>query len=164
MESLIAGRYALEQGIPFVIVRAVSDPAERDLPSLVLKAVDSEGGINARSHHRRAYPLSMAAHRSARRRSRQPRRFPGAKALPEPSSGPFPRPRTGGCLTASERHSCQRRTRPRAGSPSGMSGAIGPSVLTPMSATRAAFHGLVTVSRTAVASNPLWTMQSAHFS
>ena len=46
MESLIAGRYALERGIPFVIVRAVSDPAERDLPSLVLKAVDSDGGIN----------------------------------------------------------------------------------------------------------------------
>jgi adenosylhomocysteine nucleosidase len=47
MESLIAGRYALEQGIPFAILRAVSDPAERDLPPLVLKAVDSNGGIDA---------------------------------------------------------------------------------------------------------------------
>jgi hypothetical protein len=45
-----------------------------------------------------------------------------------------------------------------------MSGAIGPSVLTPRKLTPIAFHGLVTVSRTAVASNPLWTMQSAHFS
>ena len=47
MESLIAGRYALEQRIPFAILRAVSDPADRDLPPLVLKAVDSDGGINA---------------------------------------------------------------------------------------------------------------------
>jgi len=47
MESLIAGRYAREQRAPFAIVRAVSDPAERDLPPLVLKAVDSDGGIDA---------------------------------------------------------------------------------------------------------------------
>ena len=47
MESLIAGQYALEQRTPFAIVRAVADPAERDLPPLVLKAVDSDGGIDA---------------------------------------------------------------------------------------------------------------------
>ncbi len=47
MESLIAGRYALEHRAPFAILRAVSDPAERDLPPLVLKAVDSDGGIDA---------------------------------------------------------------------------------------------------------------------
>jgi nucleoside phosphorylase len=47
MESLIAGRYALEQRIPFAILRAVADPAERDLPPLVSKAVDSNGAINA---------------------------------------------------------------------------------------------------------------------
>jgi adenosylhomocysteine nucleosidase len=47
MESLIAGRYALEQRAPFAILRAVSDPAERGLPPLVLKAVDSDGGIDA---------------------------------------------------------------------------------------------------------------------
>jgi adenosylhomocysteine nucleosidase len=46
MESLIAGQYAREQRIPFAIVRAVSDPAERDLPPLVLKAVDTDGGID----------------------------------------------------------------------------------------------------------------------
>jgi adenosylhomocysteine nucleosidase len=46
MESRIAGRYALEQRIPFAILRAVSDPAERDLPPLVLKAVDSDGGVD----------------------------------------------------------------------------------------------------------------------
>jgi adenosylhomocysteine nucleosidase len=45
MESLIAGQYALEQRIPFVILRAVADPAERDLPPLVLKAVRRDGGI-----------------------------------------------------------------------------------------------------------------------
>jgi adenosylhomocysteine nucleosidase len=47
MESLIAGQYALEQRAAFAILRAVADPAERDLPPLVLKAVDSDGGINA---------------------------------------------------------------------------------------------------------------------
>jgi adenosylhomocysteine nucleosidase len=49
MESLTAGRFALEQRIPFAILRAVADPAERDLPPLVLKAVDSYGRINARA-------------------------------------------------------------------------------------------------------------------
>jgi adenosylhomocysteine nucleosidase len=49
MESVIAGRYALERGIPFAILRAVSDPADRDLPPLVLKALDSKGEIDARA-------------------------------------------------------------------------------------------------------------------
>ena len=47
MESQIAGQYALQQRIPFAILRAISDPAERGLPPVVLKAVDSDGGINA---------------------------------------------------------------------------------------------------------------------
>jgi adenosylhomocysteine nucleosidase len=46
MESLTAGRFALEQGTPFAIVRVVADPAERDLPPLALKAVDPDGAIN----------------------------------------------------------------------------------------------------------------------
>ena len=49
MESLIAGRYALKQQTPFVILRAVADPAGRDLPPVVLKAVDSDGGIDAKA-------------------------------------------------------------------------------------------------------------------
>jgi adenosylhomocysteine nucleosidase len=46
MESLLAGRFALERGVPFAILRAVSDPADRDLPPLVLKAVGSHGRTN----------------------------------------------------------------------------------------------------------------------
>jgi adenosylhomocysteine nucleosidase len=46
-ESLTAGRFALKQHIPFAVLRAVADPAERDLPPLTLKAVDSSGRINA---------------------------------------------------------------------------------------------------------------------
>jgi adenosylhomocysteine nucleosidase len=46
MESLTAGRFALERGMPFAILRAVADPADRDLPPLILQAVDSEGRIN----------------------------------------------------------------------------------------------------------------------
>jgi adenosylhomocysteine nucleosidase len=47
MESLAAGRFALERQAPFVILRAVADPADRDLPPLVLSAVDSDGRIKA---------------------------------------------------------------------------------------------------------------------
>src|SRR5277367_4268536 len=46
MESLIAGRFALERQTPFAILRAVADPADRDLPPLVASAVDSSGRIN----------------------------------------------------------------------------------------------------------------------
>ena len=73
MESLIAGQYALEQRVPFAILRAVADPAERDLPPLVLKAVDPDGGIDALSRHRRAYPLSGPVRRAARRSPRDSR-------------------------------------------------------------------------------------------
>jgi hopanoid-associated phosphorylase len=45
MESLTAGRFAVERRTPFAILRAVADPAERDLPPVVSKAVDSSGGI-----------------------------------------------------------------------------------------------------------------------
>ena len=37
MESLTAGRFALERRTPFAILRAVADPADRDLPPLVLR-------------------------------------------------------------------------------------------------------------------------------
>lgn len=47
MESLIAGRFAAELGAPFAILRAVADPAERNLPPLAAKAIDAEGRIDA---------------------------------------------------------------------------------------------------------------------
>ncbi len=47
MESLIAGRFARERGAPFASLRAVADPAERDLPSLAATAIDSEGRVDA---------------------------------------------------------------------------------------------------------------------
>jgi adenosylhomocysteine nucleosidase len=46
MESLTAGRFAVERRAPYAILRAVADPADRDLPPLVVKAVDSDGRIN----------------------------------------------------------------------------------------------------------------------
>jgi hopanoid-associated phosphorylase len=49
MESLIAGRFARESGAPFAILRAVADPAERDLPPLASGVVDAEGRVNARA-------------------------------------------------------------------------------------------------------------------
>ena len=44
MESLPPARFALEQRTPFAILRAVADPAERDLPPLLLDAVNSTAG------------------------------------------------------------------------------------------------------------------------
>jgi hopanoid-associated phosphorylase len=49
MESLIAGRFARESGAPFAIMRAVADPAARDLPPLASAVVDSEGRVKARA-------------------------------------------------------------------------------------------------------------------
>ena len=47
MESLAAGGFAMERRIPFAILRAVADPAERNLPPLASKAVSSDGRIRA---------------------------------------------------------------------------------------------------------------------
>jgi adenosylhomocysteine nucleosidase len=49
MESLIAGRFAQKQQVPFAILRAVADPADRDLPPLASKAVASDGGIDVQA-------------------------------------------------------------------------------------------------------------------
>jgi len=49
MESLVAGRFAAELGAPFAILRAVADPAERNLPPLAAKAIDAEGHIDVRA-------------------------------------------------------------------------------------------------------------------
>jgi adenosylhomocysteine nucleosidase len=49
MESLIAGQFALEQHVPFAILRAVADPAERALPPLASKAVAADGGIDVQA-------------------------------------------------------------------------------------------------------------------
>jgi hopanoid-associated phosphorylase len=46
MESQIAGRFARRCGAPFAVLRAVADPAERDLPPLAANAIDSEGRVN----------------------------------------------------------------------------------------------------------------------
>jgi adenosylhomocysteine nucleosidase len=46
MESMLVGRFAFERGVPFAILRAVSDPADRGLPPLVMKAVEADGRVN----------------------------------------------------------------------------------------------------------------------
>ncbi len=49
MESLCAGRFARRCNAPFAILRAVADPAERDLPPIAARAVDAEGCVDARA-------------------------------------------------------------------------------------------------------------------
>jgi hopanoid-associated phosphorylase len=46
MESQIAARFAADRNAPFAILRVVSDPAGRDLPPLVMKAVKSDGSVD----------------------------------------------------------------------------------------------------------------------
>ena len=46
MESQIAARFAAGRNAPFAILRVVSDPADRDLPPLILKAVKPNGSVD----------------------------------------------------------------------------------------------------------------------
>ena len=46
MESQIAARFAADQKAPFAILRVVGDPADRDLPAIVVSAVRSDGSID----------------------------------------------------------------------------------------------------------------------
>jgi adenosylhomocysteine nucleosidase len=45
LESGPVARVARAHGLPFVVVRAICDPAERNLPPAALIALDSRGGI-----------------------------------------------------------------------------------------------------------------------
>jgi hopanoid-associated phosphorylase len=46
MESLAAGLFARARNVPFAILRAVCDPADRNLPPLARVAVDPDGSVN----------------------------------------------------------------------------------------------------------------------
>lgn len=46
MESHVAAAYAARRGIPFVVLRAISDPADRDLPPLAGKAMRPDGSVD----------------------------------------------------------------------------------------------------------------------
>ena len=45
LESGVVARVAAAHGLPFAVLRAVCDPAERDLPPAALAAVDGQGAI-----------------------------------------------------------------------------------------------------------------------
>ena len=47
LESAAVARVAQRHGLPFAILRAICDPASRDLPSAALAALDAEGRIGA---------------------------------------------------------------------------------------------------------------------
>lgn len=46
MESQEAASFAQAHGFPFTILRVVSDPADFDLPPVILEAINPDGGIN----------------------------------------------------------------------------------------------------------------------
>ena len=47
MESAVLARAAAARGVPFAVLRAVVDPAERAIPACAQSALDSEGNIHA---------------------------------------------------------------------------------------------------------------------
>jgi adenosylhomocysteine nucleosidase len=46
MESHVAAKFAAKRGLPFAIVRVVSDPAGRALPRLAATAIKPDGGVD----------------------------------------------------------------------------------------------------------------------
>jgi adenosylhomocysteine nucleosidase len=46
MESHAVAQVAVELGVPFVVVRAISDPAGQDVPKWVLRCVTPDGDVN----------------------------------------------------------------------------------------------------------------------
>jgi adenosylhomocysteine nucleosidase len=46
MESHIAAEFAAARGLPFAVVRVISDPAARTLPPLALTAIKPDGGVD----------------------------------------------------------------------------------------------------------------------
>ncbi|MDE2363153.1 MAG: phosphorylase [Hyphomicrobiales bacterium] len=46
MESHVAARWAASHGLPFSIVRVVSDPAHRTLPAVAANALKPDGGVD----------------------------------------------------------------------------------------------------------------------
>lgn len=67
LESGAVARVARENGVPFAVVRAICDPAERSLPAAAMVALDAGGGIGL-----------MAVMRSVLRR---PGQIPGLLAV-----------------------------------------------------------------------------------
>jgi adenosylhomocysteine nucleosidase len=49
LESGAVARTAVACGLPFVVVRAICDPADRDLPPAALIALDAAGGVGFRA-------------------------------------------------------------------------------------------------------------------
>ncbi|MEX6506234.1 phosphorylase [Jiella sp. M17.18] len=48
-ESHLAARFAAEHGLPFVVLRAVSDTADRPLPPLAIRAISPDGRLDLRA-------------------------------------------------------------------------------------------------------------------
>jgi adenosylhomocysteine nucleosidase len=73
MESAAWARVASARGIPFLIIRAVSDTAGEELPGYLSECMDEEGGIrrSAVALAALARPLSIPALLSMRRRVRE---------------------------------------------------------------------------------------------
>src|SRR5690349_11041440 len=46
MESHVAGDYARRHGLPFAVIRAVSDPAHRNLPAIATDALRPDGNVD----------------------------------------------------------------------------------------------------------------------
>jgi adenosylhomocysteine nucleosidase len=70
MESAAWARAAAAAGVPFLVVRAISDLADEELPGYLLRCVGKDGGIrrSAVIRHALAHPSSVPALLRSRRR------------------------------------------------------------------------------------------------
>ncbi len=133
MESGFAAAVAEERGLPFAALRVVADPAGRSVPAAALQGVRRDGSTDAAAVMlalmRRA-GADPGADRARARRGRRPARPSSPARLARAAA-------SASSISASLR-STWREKRYSAGRwfSSGISGAIGPSVLTPRSATR----------------------------
>ena len=133
MESHLAAEFAARRGLPFAVVRAISDPAARALPPLAAKALDPNGGVDVAECCARTGARAGADWRSDPRGPRLPRGLRDLRPLWSRFSArcfaSCSRISESGAILSSKTYSAGRCLS------SEMSGAIGPSVRTPKSAT-----------------------------
>ncbi len=116
MESHIAALYARKHGLPFAIIRVISDPVTRSLPPVASDALKPDGNIDMSKILKGIARNPGQATGADRSRFRLRARFQVVTPRPR-SSWPALRPPPSASLTASSEPATRRRTGPDAAYP-----------------------------------------------